>query len=478
MDLTWTPDGRILIPTKPGQLRVVQNGTLLPTPALDLSAVMCTDVEQGMGGVAVHPQFVTNHYIYVYYTFAKFGPCGTVLPVNRLSRFVLPASNVIDRSTEQVLMDTPQVGAGGHHNGGDIEFGADGFLYLSVGNGLLGSVGPGPGATAREDRAPHRRRRDPAGQPLLRRRNGSLQRHGAPPAGSPAGTKCQEVYAKGLRNPFRMARDPNAAGDRFYINDVGENDWEEIDALTPGADYGWPSREGPCVTFTTNCAPNAAYADPLHWYSHQGIGGAITGGAFVPNGLWPSDFDGKYLFTDYVFGQIYRLDPGGPNCRTCNPPTSAFKQTVFSDTPGISAMAFGPFGSTQALYYVTRGSNQLRRIVVHRHGEPVADGGRDRDAALRRGTADVNFSSAGSNDPDGNPLTYRWDFKDGSAIDTSANPSHVFTTAGDLPGAADGRRRQGRHQRDDGPGRRREPAARPGHQHSDRAASSSRSGRC
>ena len=130
------------MPTKSGQLRVIQNGTLLSTPALNLSGITCTDVEQGMGGVAVHPQFATNQYIYVYYTFPKFGPCSSVAPVNRLSRFVLPSSNVIDRSTEVVLMDTPQVGTGGHHNGGDIEFGADGFLYLTVGNGNLGSASP------------------------------------------------------------------------------------------------------------------------------------------------------------------------------------------------------------------------------------------------------------------------------------------------------------------------------------------------
>src|SRR3954468_22493542 len=73
MDIDWTPDGRALVPTKSGLIRVIQNGALLSTPALNLSGIVCTDVERGMGGVAVHPQFATNRYIYVYYTFPKFG---------------------------------------------------------------------------------------------------------------------------------------------------------------------------------------------------------------------------------------------------------------------------------------------------------------------------------------------------------------------------------------------------------------------
>lgn len=430
VDLAFTPDGRVLIATKPGQLRVVQNGSLLPTPAIDLSAVTCTDVERGLGGVGVHPQFATNHYIYLYYTYPKFGPCGSVEPVNRLSRFVLPASNVIDPSTEQVLMETPQLGAGAHHNGGDIQFGGDGFLYLTVGNGNIQSSGPDPGRLLGKIVRLTDDGGIPPGNPSSGAGTARCNLTGLPPAGSPAGTKCQEIYAKGLRNPFRMARDPNATGERFYVNDVGEDQWEEIDELKPGVDYGFPTREGPCRTYTTICDLDPTHEDPIHWYSHQGIGGAVTGGAFVPRGLWPSEFDGKYLFADYVFGQIYRLDPGGANCRTCAPPTSAFQQTVFADAPGVSAMTFGPYGTTKALYYVTRATNELRRIVytgsANRSPTAVAS------ATPRAGSLPltVNFSSAGSSDPDGNALSYRWDFKDGSAVSTAANPSHVFATAG------------------------------------------------
>ena len=431
MDIDFTPDGRTLVANKSGLIRVIQNGTLLATPALNLSGVVCTDVERGLGGLSVHPQFATNRYIYVYYTFAKFGPCGVVDPVNRLSRFVLPPSNIIDPSTELVLMDTPQLGTTGHHNGGDIEFGRDGFLYLTIGEANMGTSLPDLGRLLGKVVRLTDNGDIPAGNPYTGVGTVRCSVDGVPPAGSPAGTKCQEIYASGFRNPFRMARDPNAAGTRFFINDVGDDSWEEIDELAPGANYGWSSREGPCARNSdTSCAPVAGLTDPVHWYSHQGIGGAITGGAFVPNGLWPSAYDGKYLFADYVFGQIYRLDPGGPNCRLCVPPTSAFNQTVFSDTPGVVAMAFGPYGGTQALYYVTRATNEVRRIAYtgSANRSPVAAA----TANPRYGAVPltVNLSSSGSSDPDGNALTYRWDFKDGSPINTSANPSHIFTTAG------------------------------------------------
>ena len=221
MDIAWTPDGRMLVPTKAGQLRIVQNGTLLATPALNLSSVTCTDVERGLGGVAVDPDFATSRYIYLYYTYSKFGACGTVEPVNRLSRFVLPTSNVIDRNSEVVLMDTPQLGPNGHHNGGDMAFGHDGFLYLTVGNGNLGTardLGQLLGKVVRltADGGV------PPGNPYTGAGTARCNVTGLPPSGSPAGTKCQEVYASGLRNPFRMALDPNATGTRGYINDVGE----------------------------------------------------------------------------------------------------------------------------------------------------------------------------------------------------------------------------------------------------------------
>src|SRR6185503_15043327 len=129
--------------------------------------------------------------------------------------------------------------------------------------------------------------------------------------GTTAGMKCRETFAWGLRNPFRIAFDPNDLGSRFFINDVGQNVWEEIDAGTAGADYGWNLREGFCANgSTTNCGPPAAgLTNPLFAYNHADGCASITGGAFVPRGAWPAEYDGVYLFSDFVCGTIFRLVP-------------------------------------------------------------------------------------------------------------------------------------------------------------------------
>src|SRR5262249_54023410 len=126
-----------------------------------------------------------------------------------------------------------------------------------------------------------------------------------------------------LRNPFRIAFDPNAAGTKFHINDVGQAAWEEIDVAQSGADYGWNCREGAHTNSTTGpCSPTPpGMVDPLFNYAHgTQIPGTtsptncncISGGAFVPNGLWPG-FDNQYLFGDCVCGGIFRLTPSGPS---------------------------------------------------------------------------------------------------------------------------------------------------------------------
>jgi hypothetical protein len=169
-----------------------------------------------------------------------------------------------------------------------------------------------------------------------------------------------------LRNPFRIAFDPNAAGTRFFINDVGQGVWEEIDEGISGADYGWNIREGPCVNgSTTNCGPApAGLINPVFAYPHTSdcsasgvMGNSITGGAFVPNGVWPAQFEGSYLFGEFVCGKIFQLKPNG---------AGGFTASEFvTGLGGGSAvtMIFGPHQGTQALYYTTfANGGQVRRI--------------------------------------------------------------------------------------------------------------------
>ncbi len=374
MDLVWTPDGRILIPIQTGQLRVYKDGSLLSTPAIDLSSIVCSDLDRGLGGVTVHPNFASNHYIYLYYTYKKNGTCNngqTDDPVNRLSRFTLPDNNIIDPTSELVLLDTPPLPIN-FHNGGDLKFGHDGYLYITSGDGGSACCSPPSDPNAAEELnnllGKILRVTDtgdiPSTNPYQGPGTARCNLDGVPPNGSPSGARCQEIYASGLRNPFRFAFDTNTAPVKFYINDVGEDTWEEIDLGTPAADYGWPVREGPCAqSSTTDCGtPPSGLTNPIFWYGHNvtvnGSGcDAITGGAFVPIGIWPGSYDGAYLHADYTCGQIWALKPNG---------LGGYRDTPFATVSlfGPISMRFGPYGNGQALYYVTKANGgQLRRIA-------------------------------------------------------------------------------------------------------------------
>ncbi|MDP9365486.1 MAG: PQQ-dependent sugar dehydrogenase [Chloroflexota bacterium] len=442
--LTFTPDGRMLVTTKPGVLRVVRGDALLPAPALNISAKVCGNYERGLLGVAVDPDFATNGYVFLYYTFKKYGDCGRDtdrVPVNRVSRFVM-RGDTIDPNTENILIDNV-VSRHGNHNAGDLEFGRDGFLYVSIGDsGCDLSAGDRCGPDSRNARHPE----------LLLGKIARITRDGGIPRTNPytdpdtsarcaltgrttRDKQCQETFASGLRNPFRLAFDPNAAGTRFFINDVGQYTREEIDEGRKGVDYGWNVREGFCATGTNNCstAPTVnGYTSPIHDYPHASDCSSITGGAFVPDGVWPAEYDGNYLFADYVCGGIYRLLPDGEGgFRTPDNPVGV--PFVKPNDGSPVHLRFGPHGTTQSLYYTTfAGGGQIRRIAhtADANRAPVARA----SATPTEGTTPliVNFDASQSTDPDEADranLTYRWEFGDGARGD-AVSPSHTYQEPG------------------------------------------------
>lgn len=433
--LAFTPDGRLLIASQPGALYVYEHGVLVDTPALDLSSRICTELERGLLGVAVDPGFAANGFIYVFYTFDKFGGCAqsTVSsPVNRVSRFTLSIDNRVDVSSELILIDNIPSPDGGH-NAGDVQIGRDGLLYVSVGDGRCDYRGDS-GCAGQNDAS-----RD---QHVLLGKILRITRSGGIPAGNPfqgsdsvrcsatgranPGQKCQETFAWGLRNPFRIAFDPNASATRFFINDVGQSTWEEIDEGIAGADYGWNVREGYCArSSTANCgAPPPGMTNPIYAYDHSGACTAISGGAFVPDSAWPAEYRGSYLFGDYVCERMFRLTQNADG---------TYSRTSFASGLGDGGpvtMIFGPFGGTQALYYTSyAGGGQVRRIAAatgNRAPSAVAA------ATPRSGPVPlaVRLDASGSSDPDGDPLTFTWTFGDGSPAAAGSVVTHTYPVPG------------------------------------------------
>jgi glucose/arabinose dehydrogenase len=370
--LAFIPDGDMLVASRPGQVRVYEEGNPPGALVLDIPRV-CTNKERGLLGLAVDPAFGTegNNYIYVYYTYRKYDRCvrehpeSRKNPVNRVSRFEM-TGNSAEGSTEDILINNIP-SPNGNHNGGDLHFGKDGNLYVSVGDG--GCDYAKPHKCQYENNA-SRDRNIALGKVLRIEADGDVPPDN-PYAGDTSnrcaddgrtarGENCPETFAIGFRNPFRMAFDPNTVGTdmRFFINDVGGQRWEEIDEGEPGADYGWNLCEGnhdnPFRRGQVNC-DGPAYTGPIHEYNHDDTNcESVTGGAFVPNNSsWPAEYDDSYLFGDYICNKIFRLEPDGSDTRFA---------TVGGGGP--IAMEFGPPDTVDKdLYYTTfAGGGQVRRI--------------------------------------------------------------------------------------------------------------------
>jgi PKD repeat protein len=352
-------------------------------------------------------------------------------PVNRVSRFVLSDANVVDLAQEFVLVDNIPSPAG-NHNAGDVHFGKDGFLYISTGDGG-GDNDSGSGGGNDASRDQHVL----MGKILRVTSTGGIPPDnpflGADSAGCAAtgrtdpGKKCQETFAWGLRNPFRIAFDPNASTTRFFINDVGQNVWEEINAGQPGADYGWNLREGHCANGSmTNCGPPpSGMTNPIYDYSHSDGCGSITGGAFVPDGVWPPEYDGAYLFSDYVCGKIFQLvDAGGGN----------FSRRDLVTGLGVDSavvMIFGPYGSTQALYYTTyTNGGQVRVLSYSGPANRLPSAVAEATPIFGDVPLDVVFDGTGSSDADGDDLDFDWNFGDGQPHGAAPTVSHRYSSAG------------------------------------------------
>ena len=324
-----TPPGdvnRLFVVEQTGAIRIVKDGALLPAPFLDLSGRISAGGEQGLLGLAFDPDYATNGRFVVHYT----DPAGDT----HLSTFqVSPDADVADAASEQVILTADQPYP--NHNGGQVLFGPDGFLYLGLGDGGSANDPEGRGQDLTE---------------LL----GSILRLDVPgpayavPPDNPfvgqTGTQ-PEIWSYGLRNPWRFSFD-RATGD-LYIADVGQNEFEEVDVSPAGegagrgVNYGWNIMEGSHCLSGGQCNQTGLTLPVLEYDHNQGC--SITGG-YVYRGSAIPNLQGLYFYADYCRGWVrsFRYSAGTATELTDWPTLQ----------PGGSITSFGEDNSGE-LYIVT-----------------------------------------------------------------------------------------------------------------------------
>jgi glucose/arabinose dehydrogenase len=293
--------GRLFVNERGGLIRVVEtSGTLRAAPFVDLSGRIDAGGEQGLLGVAFHPDFAANRRLFVHYS--RRGDGATV--VSELAASADRSS--ADPASERILLVVAQ--PYGNHNGGQIAFGPDGYLYIGLGDGGSGGDPQGNGQN----------RQVLLGKMLridVDAAHAAGKQYGIPPSnpyasgGVSPGAGLPEIWAYGLRNPWRFSFD-RMNGD-LYIGDVGQGSWEEIDrqpaSSQGGENYGWNAHEGNHC-YSSACGGVTANG-PIAEYGHN-RGCAVTGG-YVYRGTAQPPLAGIYLFGDYCAGTIFSVPAGG-----------------------------------------------------------------------------------------------------------------------------------------------------------------------
>ena len=322
---------RLFVVEQPGRIRVIQNGQLLATSFLDIASKVSFGGEQGLFSVAFHPSYGTNGFFYVDYTDLNGD--------TRVERYTVTAdSNVADSASHKLILFVKQPYA--NHNGGLVVFGPHGKLYIGMGDG--GSGGDP------ENRAQNR---DSLLGKLLRIDVDAGDPYGVPPDNPfAAGGGRGEIWAVGLRNPWRFGFDPPDG--LLYIADVGQNLWEEVDvqpAGQAGVNYGWPAMEAThCYKPPSGCSTPGVL--PAVEYSHSD-GCSIIGG-LVYRGTASPALGGQYFYSDYCSGWIRSFTYAGGAI------TSRTSWTVEVDLGNV--LSFGEDAAGEL--YVLSGNGAVYRL--------------------------------------------------------------------------------------------------------------------
>lgn len=372
------PDGRIFLLERSGAVKIVKNGELLATPFVTFDVIDTGD--RGLIGITFDPDYDQNKYVYFYYT-------GR----DELNRIVRYSAETDTATNGPLIVYQTEIPSPLLHVGGAIAFGPDKKMYVAVGDN-------GRGENAQELDNPH-------GKILRINKDGSI------PSDNPffgqQGVE-ERIWAYGLRNPWRFQFD--SVSGKLYAGDVGGSDWEEVNVIKKGANYGWPLVEGPC----TNCP----YENALFSYPHNGQSSALTAGPVYRGSMFPEEYQGSYFFGDYARGFIRRLK--------LNPDGTLNSDYDFDLNAGsVTDLKVARDGS---IYYITYWPGRLYRITYSVDNQlPIANATADKTKGVEPFT--VQFSSKGSSDPDGEPLTFNWDFGNGTNS-TEANPTKTYTEKG------------------------------------------------
>jgi glucose/arabinose dehydrogenase len=340
--------GRLFVLEQEGQLRVIDKGVLQPEPLLDIRAKISSGGERGLLGLAFHPKFKQNGLLYFNYT-AKQPNLKSFISEFRFK------GATIDAKSERVLLSYDQ--PWGNHNGGQLAFGPDGYLYIGVGDGGSGNDPQNNGQNLStllgsilrinvDHKSDDKEYSIPADNPFINTPNAH-----------------PEIYAYGLRNPWRFSFDRQSG--QLYAADVGQNEIEEIDIIEKGKNYGWRVMEGPqCTPGVDKKCNIGGYTLPIYSYRHD-VGRSITGGYVYRSKAIPG-LCGTYLYGDFVNQAIWGLryrDGEVVQHKTLYNPKSLFSLAIdyFRDD-GLLISTFGE-GEEGEVYVGAYQSGTIYRIV-------------------------------------------------------------------------------------------------------------------
>ena len=335
--VTYAPgtSGFLYVVEQTGSISGIDHGANRPSPFLDISGRISCCGERGLLSLAFDPGFASNHLFYVSYT----NGAGNI----EVDEFRAPTATRANPASRRTVIVIPHPSAG-NHNGGQLQFGSGGNLYLSTGDG--------GGADDSFDNA---RKLDVLLGKILRiNPHQSGQKPYTVPAGNPfvGRTGRDEIYSYGLRNPWRFSFD--SANGNIVIGDVGQGAEEEIDYTTAagasGTNFGWPQYEGDLVHDSSRPGPGPPKS-PIFTYSHSNGGCAIIGG-YVVHSAALGPLNGRYVYSDNCNGDIRSLVP-----RTTG--ASGDRSTGLS-VSSPSSFGVGPSGQ---LYVASLGDDRVYRIV-------------------------------------------------------------------------------------------------------------------